>query len=230
MALRNPQAAFVPPASAPDPVTAPGTDVLPPPGHARREVLAQRQDKLEESAEQKAAADHAERIDPSQIEVDEEIMRLLAMGSGTDGLAIDKPQPGRHYCWASMRHNGLSIQAKVALGYRAVSGTDPECEMYRQADGTRVIADAILMWIPEARYRAIKFAQAKRAALIDGASERDVRELADKHGVRIYRHDEMPERLVEATGKRLLALDVAARKRDTMLREGSMPGVPAGRR
>ena len=132
-----------------------GDSALPPPGDERKEVLAERQDKLEEKAETLAHEQELHAIDPSAMEIEPELARGFDPATMSI-MNVTNKQPGWVYSWQNHQsQSGLQVMMKKYDGWVVVSGNDPESVEHKIADGTRRIADVLLMRIPEERKKAL---------------------------------------------------------------------------
>jgi len=132
-----------------------GDSTLPPPGDERKEVLAERQDKLEEKAETLANEQELHAIDPSAMEIEPELARGFDPATMSI-MNVTNKQPGWVYSWQNHQsQSGLQVMMKKYDGWIVVSGPDPEAIEHKIADGTRRIADVLLMRIPEERKKAL---------------------------------------------------------------------------
>lgn len=133
----------------------PGVEALPPPGAARKEVLAQRKDALEEAAETEGA--NMGTIDPEKLQPDRDVLHELYKTPGFSHFDVSERQPGYEYYWASMKKGGLQIKAMKYHGWELVSGSMPEATEHQHVSGARVIADDVaLMRIPRARWEQLQ--------------------------------------------------------------------------
>ena len=125
-----------------------GDDALPPPGDERREVLAERTDDLQEKAETLADEQEVHKIDPKAMELDRELAQNWDPATMSI-MNVSNKQPGWVYSWANATsQSGLQVMMKKYDGWMVVSGTDREAIEHKTADGTRRIADVLLMKIP----------------------------------------------------------------------------------
>ena len=154
---------------------------LPPPGDERREVLRERQDTLEEAAQQIADDRGIGAIDPNAFKIDRELAQKFDVGR-MSMLTVTNPQPGWEYAWANfVNQAGLQVIAKKALGWIVVSGADPECIEHKGTDGTRRVGDVLLLKIPEAKKRQLDQRDAELRRLREASTASELEELGHKY-------------------------------------------------
>lgn len=204
---------------------------LPPPGHARDEELAKRKDKLEEKIEDPETPE-VYPMDPKALEEDREILyrsidqQMIEVTNKVDGFV---------YAWVYYGQNSQQVWAKRALGWRVVTGPDPECIEHKEADGTRRIGDTLLMRVPYERWVQLEEDAIRRKEQAHKGIGSRLLELAEKgrsHGLRV--HDDISKvphptggTLMDVVEKRSGAHDTALKHIDKKLREGDVPGMPA---
>ncbi len=150
---------------------------LPPAGYKRDEELSKRQEKLDERLDTAEDETGVHQIDPKAFEEDREI---LYKSIDKEMIKVTNKQDGYMYAWTYYGQNGQMVIAKRALGWRVVTGTDPECSEHKEADGTRRIGDTLLMRIPIERWHRLEEdAQRRRNLQYEGIGAR-LRELADR--------------------------------------------------
>lgn len=201
---------------------------LPPPGDARREHLSRVKDDLDKRID---AAPERYRIDPAAIAPDREI---LHRSIDQQMVHVTNRQPGYVYSWVYYGQNSHMVWAKRALGWHVVSGSDPECREHVEADGTRKIGDTLLMRIPESRYAELKAREDRaRTAQQSGIGSRlyELGERARSYGLKV--HTDLanvkvgPHSLMDVVSKRSAAHQTALGHVDKMLRDGTVPTMPA---
>ncbi len=134
--------------------TPPDTTGLPPPGDARREFLQKRADELQAAMETMAL--EREALDPSRYKPIREIQYQLARSIHAD-IPISNADPDYEYCLVRFQkpqpHVDLKktqmvwdtvLSCKVPV-WEVVQGDMREMIEARFVDGTRVIADTLLM-------------------------------------------------------------------------------------
>jgi hypothetical protein len=210
---------------------------LPPPGDARRDELKRRQDDLEQKAEELADKMELHAIDPQALEVENELAQHFDPELGTM-LHVTHARPDRAYCWANAStQQGIDITRKKAQGWQLVSGRDKECAHLKDAAGLRRIGDAVLMWMPIERKRALDRAQEEKTRRIYKAVAEPIADIAAKSGGAIVFHDAVGERGPGKRGyesrvvgsaqemKQELLRSEASRVLGNMLKE-EIPGLP----
>lgn len=175
---------------APPSGAAPGTAILPPAGHARKEELKKRTDILEA----KAAHDFAnvEAIDPDAIEIERELAQHF------NELNVANAEPGFVYKWVNYTSNGgIAIRQAIAPPERwqVVTGDMPEATDLKASDGTRKLGDVMLVRMPKKRYDILERLRAEKNARQQQGHESNLRELARRNpkAVKVYGSEDMPE-------------------------------------
>jgi len=198
-------------------------------GYKRNEQLARRADELAERAE--TAGPEVYGIDPDVVAPDREILSRLRPEGMLDGSHVTNRQPGWEYCWVYYGLNSQFVWQKKYLGWRVVTGSDPECQEYKEVDGTRRIGDVLLMKIPRERYLEIEEQKAKRRDEQYLGIKARLQELSDKSGIRIYddlsKVDVGGRNLADVMERKAAARDVAMQHIDRKLRDGDVPGIPS---
>lgn len=141
-----------------------GDSTLPPAGYERTEELARRTDELEEVGEKLANEQELYAIAPEApaMQPDRELMNLFDPGA-MSMLTVSNPQPGWRYAWANrVNQSGLQVMMKKYDGWQVVSGNDKESLEHKSVDGTRCIADVLLMKLPEAQGKKLDQREATR--------------------------------------------------------------------
>lgn len=207
---------------------------LPPKGFLRHEELARRQDELQREAERVADKMIRGSIDPSQLEIANEI------ASKTQWMSVSNADPAFVYGWVSKNRHGQHIQAMHRLGWTTVQGEDPEAielkgtRMGTSLGTTRELGDVILMKIPRERYIVLKALEEKRKRDVQRASTAGLIELAGQYrdNVKIspYRMDDphgdmsgpdiRPRNFTSKQGAVRFIQDI---------REGTLPGMEINR-
>lgn len=221
-----------------------GDSSLPPPGDEQREVLRRRREDLEKYAEQ--LADNAIAMKKDLFDVDREIRDPLAN-------ALTNLLPGYSYCLVCTRLDGKDVWQKKSEGWEVVSGNHPEAPNLRvKEDGTRRIGDTILMRATDEQYVKIKAAEFHRARMREAAVSSEIiqkgEDLARKtdgavnlvmnpadrktpHGSLLQvmeRRSGARRRHPASASPRQQAIDQQAQEGvDSMLRDGTIPGMPA---
>jgi hypothetical protein len=211
-------------------------DLLPPAGHARREELKRRLESLQ--AEIEALPDDQGRIDPSKLEIDREVAVHF---SGPDAeLFISKADPNYRYTWVYRdpynRYGGRFVRSYQVDGWEIVDSGCVEAREHRAVDGTRWVADCLLMRMRCDHHAALHLKRFRRRVELEHGIASNLQELADKKGVKIHTSfEEMPAHLqsaVESSSsglnqRRQYARQMAATQFDKAIRAGKVPGMPA---
>jgi len=217
----------------------PPDDVSDAKGHARREALRKKAAKLIAQADELLGQVSVETGDPAKLKPDREVRQHF---DEFNEVYISNADPNYKYAFVYRDpHNdfgGRFVRRLQALGWELVSGTMEEAKEHRHVDGTRVVADCVLMRCRVDRYLVLqKRDRLLRQAQQEGVSA-NVYDLAERAGVRVW--DETPDfvrdeiqshansRRARALG-RFHAMNANGRV-DRMLRTGGIPGLPpAGR-
>lgn len=207
------------------------------PGHRRREQLRVQADQLEEQAETLAAEQGVEAIDPNALLPDDEIQSLLSRSAEE----ISNPVPGFSYMWVNVEYpqnaRGSHVLAMQAQGWHVVKGdiddkSMPESIEHRTTDGTRKLGDCLLMRIDSRRKAHIDYQYDLLNARRMGNDQATVDELSTKYGIKVVAYDKMtPEAQtrLERQAATQFAKRAAMERVADDLRNGTVPGVPAGR-
>ena len=210
---------------------------LPPAGHARDEVLAERKDALEEEGERKYDELGRESIDPKAFKPDRELQHQIV---DLDMLTVDGAVLGFIYCWTFTGKGGYFVWAKKAKHWEVVQGNMPECKHAMVAeDTTRRIGDVILMRTTEENYDRHEEREAlKRVRQSEGVTA-ELREIGGRYPRTFIVHDNLSDLKVggrslsdimqakaeHKTATRTAARRVAAQSLDPKIREGTVLGV-----
>ena len=160
-----------------------GESELPPPGDERRDELLKRTDNLQEASEKLSDKNEVYKIDPKAVEIERELANLYDPSMLTI-LGVSNKQPGWAYSWANaVNQSGLQVMMKKYDGWIVVSGKDPECMEHKTADGTRRVADVLLMKLPVEKFKKLQ----ERDALKRERQQRGVAAELEAMG-RKYRH------------------------------------------
>ena len=209
-------------------------------GHARREDLAKKAEKLITAANKLLEQIEIEGADPEALEVENEVRQAI---NEMNEVYVSNAQPEYSYAWIYRdprnEFGGRYVRKMQALGFEVVSGSMPEAREHNHVDNTRVVADCLLMRIRLDR----KLLLDKRDRLLRDAQQAGivarVHELAERAGTRVY--DKLPGFVEEAMTsqadqRRSLIRQRALRdfhrlnqggKVDRMLKTGTIPGIPA---
>lgn len=167
---------------------APGTATLPPAGHARNEELKRRTDRLEEQAAHELQ--NVESIDPTAMEIERELAGHF------NELEVQNADPAFVYKWVNfVSNNGIALRQATAPPERweIVTGTMKEAEDLKAIDGTRKLGDVLLLRMPRKRYEILEKVRADKAALQQQGYENNLLETGRRHGIKVYRNEDMPE-------------------------------------
>lgn len=209
---------------------------LEPAGWKRDEQLAERTDTLEQAAEEASEEREVHAFDPAQLKPDWEILQHM------DELEVSDPTPGYRYMWVYEGLNSQMIVKKSRLGWVVVQGQDPECAALKDARGYRKIGDTILMRIPEDRFNKLEQAMEYRRLMQQKGVEGALLEMGDKYrdkgfivhqdasAVNIGRKGGNLMDTMKANSHRTGAARTAAAGVDSMLKKGTVPGLPKGGR
>ncbi len=200
---------------------------LPPPGDARRSVLKQRTDKLEQEAEERAESTERVRIDPKKFEVENEIAQHF------NDMEVTNRLPEYDYSWVFTGLNGIKIREKISMlprGWHVVQGDDPECIELKGigADTTRRVGDTILMRIQKDRHLILKQRNINlRKAQQEGVTA-GLREAGDKyrkHGIIVHTGEDVSDETFKIMQKRAQARGIAGKQFNDAIRTGTVPGA-----
>lgn len=208
---------------------------LPPAGWKRDEELAQRTDNLAQAAEEATNEHEIHHFDPSKFDPEREIQQHM------NELNVENARPERRYFWCYEGQNGRWVNQARRLGWTVVQSADTEAPTLKDARGYRVIGDTVLMWTTVANYEKLQFMQEYRELRRAKGIGTALKELGEKHRDKGFVvHDDASEvklgRKQEKTAmdvmKQRAAQRAAAQGVDNMLREGTVPNMPApgGRR
>lgn len=206
---------------------------LAPAGYKRDEQLARRQDDLDERLDSAEEDTGVYKVDPKAFEEDREI---LYKSIDQQMIDVTSRQKGFVYAWVYYGQSGQMVWAKKALGWRTVTGDDPECKEHREADGTRRIGDTLLMKVPYERWLQLEEDAVRRKdKQYDGITSR-LRDLAERgrgHGIKL--HEDISQ-VASPSGGTLMdvvegrssdAKRTALSHIDKKLRDGDVPGIPS---
>lgn len=205
-----------------------------------RDDLAKKAEKLIAAAQKLLEQMDVETADPAQLEVDREVRAAM---NEMNEVYVSNAQSEYTYAWIFRdphnEYGGRYVRKMQALGWEVVSHDHPEAKEHKFVDGTRVVADCLLMRCRLDR----KLLLDKRDRLLRDAQQAGivarVHELAERAGTRVY--DKLPGFVEEslasqADQRRSQTRATALRdfhrmntggKVDRMLRTGSIPGIPA---
>lgn len=201
---------------------------LPPAGYERNEVLAEREDTLQQAAEETASALETERIDPAKLKVENEIAQHF--DPATTMLQVSQADPCFIYCWVFSGMHGLMITQKQIEGWEVVQGESEEALEHKGigADTTRRVGDTLLMRIPKDKFLVLdkrRKQQANRFNQEQTSFSDHAEKLAEKFNIPIYREGEVDARTLSRMMASASARKVAGNKVNSLIRQGRMPGV-----
>lgn len=232
------------------------TASLPPAGDARREELRRRADALDAAAEALRESAGIESANPAAFEVDNEIGRFSGGGfdgSQVSGALGDFVYVWEQ-ADINNRQGGLWVTQAKALGWEVVQGDMPEARERRYVDGTRRWGDTILLRIRKERYAALEAADRRRRLARSEGISLAILEEAERKGIKVHdlTSDATPAGIRQLAAaqraaaeaarstmvstmrqagrggaQRVLASELASRRFDRALRDGTVPGMPA---
>lgn len=208
--------------------------------HTSKDDLARKAEKLIAAAQRLLEQIDVETADPEQLQVENEVRQAL---NEMNEVYVSNQQSEYTYCWVFRdphnEYGGRYVRKMQALGWEVVSGDMPESKEHRFVDGTRVVADCLLMRCRLDR----KLLLDKRDRLLRDAQQAGivsrVHELAERAGTRVY--DKLPGFVEEAMSSQADARRAQIRSRavrdfhrlnqggkiDRMLKTGTIPGIPS---
>jgi hypothetical protein len=168
---------------------------LPEAGDARRDELKKKHDALMEEAEKLAEELGLYGIAPGRLSPDG-VDREVRQATGDQGeVYVSNADMNHRYGWVygdpKGQYGNRFVNAFKVLGWEVVGGQQREAWEHRKPDGTRWVADCLLMRTRLDNYlRLQQLDRKKRKARHEGITA-GLDELGDKYGVKI-RH-EVPE-------------------------------------
>lgn len=199
------------------------------------EEVARRAERLIAEAQKLLEQLDVQAADPAKLTVENEVRQAL---NELNEVYVSNAQQEYAYAWVYRdphnEYGGRYVRKMQALGWEIVSGDMPEAKEHRFVDGTRVVADCLLMRIRLDR----KLLLDKRDRLLREAQQAGivsrVYELAEHAGTRVY--DKLPDFVENAISQQQHARRAAALRDfhrlnrdgsvDKMLRTGTIPGIP----
>lgn len=205
-----------------------------PSGYAAREALANRAEELIRQAQAMLEQLDVHPASAENIEVENEVRQAL---NEMNEVYVSNATEDHVYSWVFRDpHNefgGRFVRRMQALGWEIVAHEMPEAKEHKYVDGTRVVADCLLMRLRVDRRVVLdQRDRILRQAQQEGITSRVI-ELAQKAGTRVY--DKLPDFVqqgMSATADRRRAAQAsfhrmnAGGKVDRMLKTGTIPGVP----
>ncbi len=204
---------------------------LPPPGDERRDELKRRTDALAQQAQQLVDEAEVYGIDPTSLEVENEI------ASRFNELEVSDPLPGYRYRWVWTGMNSLMVKRALAerfpgayKGWEIVTGEMPEAQEAKDGvTGARRVGDAILLRCTEEFYQAKQRHVERMNALHRTSVTATLRDMAAKYagkGLQIHiSDDDMESPVMKQVLKRMMAREIAGTKFVGMLKSGTVPGA-----
>ena len=206
---------------------------LDPPGAGRDAALAQEAEHLIQRAQEIMGQ---MTVNPASdaLEIEREVRQAM---NDINEVYVSNVQPGYTYAWIYRdphnEYGGRYVRRMQAIGWEVVSADNLEAKEHRFADGTRVVADCLLMRLKLERRAALdKRDRALRDAQQDGIVSR-VHDLAERAGTRVY--DKLPGFVEEAISSQADQRRGRALREyrnmnkngrvDQMLKTGTIPGV-----
>jgi len=161
-----------------------GSSELPPPGDVRRDVLKERQDVLEQRAEELAEERQVHSINPDALKVENELAQHFNYQEGTM-LYVTNARNDRRYRWANhASQHGIDVTKRMRKGWQVVRGADKECEHVAAADVIRRIGVLMLLWTTPENYEKLeRYEEHKRQRIYGkgGALDAEITDHAGKH-------------------------------------------------
>lgn len=205
-------------------------------GDSRAEQLARKAHQMVAEAQKLLDQLDIGQGDSSQIEIEREVRQAL---NELNEVYVSNQKSDHVYAWIYRdpynQFGGRFVRKMQALGWETVIGRDePEAKEHIHVDGSRVVADCVLMRIRLDR----KFLLEKRDRILREAQQvgivARIADLAERAHTRLY--DKLPgfvEEAISSEASRRSAARTEFNRRnvngrmDRMLRTGTIPGVPA---
>lgn len=204
------------------------------------ETLAHKAERLIAAANKLLEQIDIETANPEAVSIENEVRAAL---NEMNEVYVSNAQSEYAYAWIFRdphnEYGGRYVRKMQALGWEVVQGDHQEAKEHRFVDGTRVVADCLLMRVRLDR----KLLLDKRDRLLRDAQQAGivarVHELAERAGTRVY--DKLPgfveESLTSQADQRRANVRAGAirdfhrmnagGKMDRMLKTGRIPGIPA---
>jgi len=229
---------------------------LPPAGDAQRDEKKRRLETLVAEATQLRDELGIEAIDPAKLRhVDNDIVGFANRGQHLDGSEVEGALSAYVYKWEEARgNNGMAVEERKTEGWFIVDASMPEERRRLSVDGTRRWGTTILMRITRERAEALDVVdRRRRIARLEGVSA-TILEEAERKGVNVYdledartpAHIRTMAKAQVAAGEaaraamvsnmrqagragatRVLAQELATKRFDRALRDGTVPGLTA---
>lgn len=211
---------------------------LPPKGDKRREAMQRKAAKLIAEAERLTSQLEGGSVDRDSLKVENEVR---ASFNEFNEVYVSNALDDSKYIWIFRdphnEYGGRFVRRMQALGWKVVQGDDKEAWEHRHVDGTRVVADCLLMKIRLDAYAVLQ----QRDRLLREAQQAgvyaNVFDVADQTGVRVWDQSNMPDIVSQGLGDtamsqrqaRALGRFHAGNRNgtyDRMLKQGTIPGIP----
>lgn len=186
---------------------------------ANKEQQARNADALAEAAEKVEGG----TIDPDDIKEDREIQYHLQHNE----LEVTAKQAGRVYKWVYTGQQGRFVMQAKQQGWQVVSAEDPEAIELKFVDGTRRLADVMLMWTTEKRHKKNTAWQTELNKRQQLGITANLVEQASRYGIIVHQDGNSPT--MGAVMKRAGQQHIAAQAVGGMLKAGTVPGMRVGR-
>jgi len=203
---------------------------LEPAGFKRNEQLAKRKDDLAQAAEELSDGAEVYGFDISKFDPEREIQNLL------DELHVDGQLDNRRYFWCYEGQNGYFVRKAVRMGWTVVKSEDPECPELKDARGYRKIGDTILMQTSVANYEKIQAIREYQQLVHEKGVGAGLKELGERYANKGFKvHDDVDGKqfgkgTLMDTMKNRASRQTAANAVGKMVKDGTVPGMPAGGR
>lgn len=222
-------------------VAAAGADQADKTSQKRNEAVRRKAAKLLEEAARLTAQLDIGTADPAKLNVENEVRAAF---DEFNEVYVSSAEDDHKYIWIFRdphnEYGGRFVRRLQALGWKVVQGADKEASEHKYVDGTRVVADCLLMKIRIDRYVVLQ----KRDRLLREAQQAgvyaNVFDIADQTGVRVWDQNDMPDAVRQGMGetrgmsrRQARALGQFHRRNqdgsmNQMLKNGSIPGLPPG--
>lgn len=204
-----------------------GTTPLPPPGAARRDELARRDDNL---GERLAAIEASLGLDSSGVAkplaeqpIDREIAAVY------DHTRVINPVEGYAYYWANERAaHGIDVTTHRTHGYAVVQGDMPENPDDRDARNYRVVGDVVLMRITLDKFEALQARRQRARQAMLGSVDTNLNAMGHRMRGKINVSELNPHQL-QRLATQAQAQQIAGAITERRFREGGVPGLTPGR-
>ena len=204
------------------------------PGYARDEEKRSRIDILEEKIAHLTAMLDVTAIDGAKMEAvmnDREIASHLQEGH----LFVTDPDPVYMYSWKDFVHaSGTMCWQAKAAGWIQVGGDDKECFEHRKEDGSRRVGDVMLFKMRKDIHFLMRQKEEQQRNLRQYGVEASLMDMADRNPGISFSSTAQENGLPSNVQTRMRgnaaaqgARRTAMKHIDGMVREGTVPGMPA---